>query len=63
MAKHMNADEIADAVLALAETTTAATIKEILDELSSGWKRDTDPDTWQAGFDAAVAVIKNNFNC
>jgi hypothetical protein len=61
MAKRMNADEITDAVMALAETTRKETIREILAELSSGWKRESDPDTWQAGFDAAIAVIKNNF--
>jgi hypothetical protein len=61
MAKKLSADEITDAIAELEDTTITATVKNILDELEEGWPQDGDPDTWEAGFKAATAVIRNNF--
>ena len=61
MAKAMDAEAIAEAVNQLEETTKRGTVAEILATLGDDWGPDTDPDTWEAGFNAAITVIKENF--
>jgi|EndMetStandDraft_8_1072994.scaffolds.fasta_scaffold3456926_1 hypothetical protein len=57
----MSADEISHAVMVLEQTAQVKQTRDIIDELRSGWTRDEDEDTWEAGFLAAIAVIDNNF--
>lgn len=62
MAKRMDAASIIEAISQLEETTKRDLLKDIVDTLKDGWRpMDGDEDTWAAGFQAAIAVIENNF--
>ena len=62
MAKQMDADAIAQAVRQIEENTRRQVIRDIIATLTwEGWERGDDPDTWEAGFWAAIEVIKSNY--
>lgn len=57
----MTAEQIMADIMKMLDQHRAATVTDVLTELRSEWSRDEDEDSWDAGFQAAVQVIADNF--